>query len=187
MVPPPSCCTKHTLISSTSSRIFLPRKRPQRRSVFPGIPSLSCLLIFLASTGNLKPQKLSRVDKYNSKVRIPTFSSHISLIISLAHNFFDEQPVKNADIYFMRVVLHDWPDHKVKIIMNKIHAAAGPSSKFIVLDSLAAYTCEDPTRPALGPKAPAPLLANYGASGAGYATMGDIHVSRCPFIQRKGH
>ena len=102
------------------------------------------------------------------------------LTVLPVHSFFEAQPIKNADIYFMRMVLHDWPDHKVKTIMSKIRAAAGPSSKFIVLDVLATYTCEDPASPT---KAPAPLLANF--SGAASTTYVDIHVSGCRLMRSK--
>ena len=103
------------------------------------------------------------------------------LTVLPVHSFFEAQPIKNADIYFMRMVLHDWPDHKVKTIMSKIRAAAGPSSKFIVLDVLAMYTCEDPASPT---KAPAPLLANF--SGAASTTYVDIHVSGCRLMEIQG-
>jgi len=39
------------------------------------------------------------------------------------HNFFEEQPVKNADVYFLRSVLHDWSDkYAVQILKNLVPA-----------------------------------------------------------------
>lgn len=35
----------------------------------------------------------------------------------MAHDFFSEQIVKNADVYFMRFILHDWSDkYAIKIL-----------------------------------------------------------------------
>jgi hypothetical protein len=39
------------------------------------------------------------------------------------HNFFTEQPVKDADVYFLRSTLHDWSDkYAVQILRNLIPA-----------------------------------------------------------------
>ncbi|GJC97891.1 sterigmatocystin 8-O-Methyltransferase [Colletotrichum higginsianum] len=41
----------------------------------------------------------------------------------MAHDFFSLQPVKDADIYFFRWILHDWSDeHAVKIIRSLVPA-----------------------------------------------------------------
>lgn len=41
----------------------------------------------------------------------------------MAHDFFQEQPVKGADIYFLRWILHDWSDkYAIRIIQNLIPA-----------------------------------------------------------------
>lgn len=41
----------------------------------------------------------------------------------MAHDFFQEQPVKGADVYLLRWVLHDWSDkYAVKILRNLIPA-----------------------------------------------------------------
>lgn len=41
----------------------------------------------------------------------------------MAHHFFHEQPVKGADVYHLRWVLHDWPDkYAVQILQNLIPA-----------------------------------------------------------------
>jgi SAM-dependent methyltransferase len=41
----------------------------------------------------------------------------------MEHDFFEEQPVKGADVYFLRWILHDWSDkYAVKILRNLIPA-----------------------------------------------------------------
>jgi trans-aconitate methyltransferase len=44
-------------------------------------------------------------------------------ITFMAHDFFTEQPVKDADVYFLRWILHDWSDPKaITILRNLIPA-----------------------------------------------------------------
>ncbi|RDB21483.1 4-O-methyltransferase 1 [Hypsizygus marmoreus] len=94
-----------------------------------------------------------------------------------AHDFFTPQPVKGAAVYFLRVVIHDWPDHDAKKILQHLRDAAAPSSKLVIFDSLAVHTCEDPSaNPATVQKAPYPLLANLGIAGAGFNTSLDIQM-----------
>ena len=41
----------------------------------------------------------------------------------MAHDFFTEQPIRNADIYFFRMIFHDWPDkYGIQILRNLIPA-----------------------------------------------------------------
>ncbi len=93
------------------------------------------------------------------------------------HDFFTPQPIKDAAIYFLRVVIHDWSDEDASKILSNLRSAAGPSSKLVVFDSLARSTCEDPELEGLGlPKAPYPLLANLGVAGEGFFTALDLNV-----------
>lgn len=40
-----------------------------------------------------------------------------------AHDFFAEQPVRGADVYFLRSIFHDWPDqYGIRILRNLIPA-----------------------------------------------------------------
>ncbi|KAG6852821.1 hypothetical protein C0991_008915 [Blastosporella zonata] len=95
-----------------------------------------------------------------------------------AHNFFTPQPVKGAALYFLRVVIHDWPDHDAKNILKHIRDAANQSSKLVIFDSLAYHVCEDPATETAAPKAPAPfpLLANLGVARAGFDTGLDMQM-----------
>ncbi|CAN9171759.1 unnamed protein product [Alternaria sp. RS040] len=53
------------------------------------------------------------------------FRSRISF---RAHDFFHKQPIRGAQIYFIRKILHDWPDYlAIKIIQNIIPALADGS------------------------------------------------------------
>ncbi|KAF9889280.1 hypothetical protein FE257_007388 [Aspergillus nanangensis] len=49
-----------------------------------------------------------------------------------AHSFFDEQPIKNAKAYYLRTVLHDWPDKQAVEILSRLREAMGPSSLLLI-------------------------------------------------------
>ncbi|KJZ69766.1 hypothetical protein HIM_10849 [Hirsutella minnesotensis 3608] len=51
---------------------------------------------------------------------------------SMAHDFFEPQPVKGAKFYFMRGVPHNHPPHKVKKLFENIKAAMAPDSVLLV-------------------------------------------------------
>lgn len=53
-------------------------------------------------------------------------------IQSVAHDFFTEQPIKNAKFYYLRQVLHDWPDDKSIDILTRIKIAMGPESRLLI-------------------------------------------------------
>lgn len=49
-----------------------------------------------------------------------------------AHSFFDEQPIKHAKAYYLRTVLHDWPDKQAVEILVRIREAMGPDSLLLI-------------------------------------------------------
>lgn len=57
------------------------------------------------------------------------------------HDFFAEQPIKNADVFFMKFILHDWPDEYALNILRKLREAATPETRLFVLDKVIPYTC----------------------------------------------
>ncbi|KAJ6006795.1 hypothetical protein N7451_004739 [Penicillium sp. IBT 35674x] len=48
------------------------------------------------------------------------------------HNFFDEQPVKGAKAYYLRTVLHDWPDKQAVAILSRLREAMAPDSLLLI-------------------------------------------------------
>ncbi|KAK2616016.1 hypothetical protein N8I77_002735 [Diaporthe amygdali] len=52
-----------------------------------------------------------------------------------AHDFWGEQPIKGASAYYLRTVLHDYPDQKCLTILENVVAAMGPNS-FILIDDI---------------------------------------------------
>lgn len=51
-----------------------------------------------------------------------------------AHDFFQEQPVKGADVYLLRLVLHDWSDKYSKMIIRALIPALKPGAKVVIND-----------------------------------------------------
>lgn len=51
-----------------------------------------------------------------------------------AHDFWGPQHVKNAAVYYMRRIMHDWPDESCRIILHNITAAMGRDSRLLVAD-----------------------------------------------------
>lgn len=54
----------------------------------------------------------------------------------LGHDFFLEQPVKNAKVYLMRTVLHDWPDIQAARILGRVRDAMGPGSIVLICETM---------------------------------------------------
>ncbi|KAL4250264.1 O-methyltransferase COMT-type [Abortiporus biennis] len=76
----------------------------------------------------------------------------------LPHDFFIEQPVKNADVYILRYILHDWADDQCVQILSALVPVLGPNSRILICDQVMKPTCDS----AYTNSAPYPLLANYG-------------------------
>ncbi|KAJ2983280.1 hypothetical protein NQ176_g796 [Zarea fungicola] len=54
-----------------------------------------------------------------------------------AYNFFEEQPVKGAAVYFLHNVLHDWPDERAMSILENVAGAMEKGfSKLLIHESL---------------------------------------------------
>ncbi|KAL7623280.1 hypothetical protein AAE478_006961 [Parahypoxylon ruwenzoriense] len=79
----------------------------------------------------------------------------------MEHDFFEPNPVRGADVYWMRHVLHDWKDEDCARILVRAAEAMDPNSRLLVADITLTETLGDPYVKA----APKPLLANYGIHG----------------------
>ncbi|ORY02353.1 S-adenosyl-L-methionine-dependent methyltransferase [Clohesyomyces aquaticus] len=51
---------------------------------------------------------------------------------NMAHDFFKPQPVLGAKFYFLRGVLHNWPDEKAKEILKEVVSAMGKESIILI-------------------------------------------------------
>lgn len=86
-------------------------------------------------------------DLYNFKKKFPNLPGRLVLqdlphvieagkipneIEGQGYDFFDEQPVKNARAYYLRNVLHDWPDKQVVEILSRVREAMNSQSLLLV-------------------------------------------------------
>ena len=60
-----------------------------------------------------------------------------SRITFQSHDFFQPQPVQGANVYLLRMILHDWPDDQAVEILRHIAAAMDSSdSRLLIMDSV---------------------------------------------------
>ncbi|KAL2823580.1 S-adenosyl-L-methionine-dependent methyltransferase [Aspergillus cavernicola] len=58
------------------------------------------------------------------------------VIEAMDHDFFSPQPVKGAKAYYLRLVLHDWPDKQAKLILGHLRNAMTPGSVLLINETL---------------------------------------------------
>lgn len=104
------------------------------------------------------------------------------MFVSIVHDFFNPQPIKNAAVFFLRVVLHDWQDSSARMILLKLREAATEHTKLVLADFVLPLACADDVGPrttsdgdadvldgvedAETKLAAAPLLPNLGKASA---------------------
>lgn len=64
--------------------------------------------------------------------------------ISIAHDFFTPNPIKNPSVFLLKHITHDWSDPYVKKILKQLRDAAGPSTKLVVMDRIIPFACPIP-------------------------------------------
>ena len=52
----------------------------------------------------------------------------------MAHDFFQTQPVENADVYLFRRILHDWSDEYALRILKSLTPALKPGARVVISD-----------------------------------------------------
>ncbi|KAH8683687.1 O-methyltransferase-domain-containing protein [Ilyonectria robusta] len=71
----------------------------------------------------------------NARSQVLKLSEDVKSRISIMeYDFFTPQPVRGADIYLLRTILHDWPDTDAVKILRRIVEAMGPSSRLLIMD-----------------------------------------------------
>jgi hypothetical protein len=52
------------------------------------------------------------------------------------YDFFNEQPVKGAKAYYLRTVLHDWPDKQARQILTRVREAMAQDSILLINETM---------------------------------------------------
>ncbi|KAJ5729745.1 uncharacterized protein N7483_004253 [Penicillium malachiteum] len=83
------------------------------------------------------------------KERLPTFKNKVILqdldvvvtqaikhegVETMAHDFLQLQPIKGSRFYYMRNIMHDYPEEKAVIILKNLISALGPDSVILIDD-----------------------------------------------------
>lgn len=124
-------------------------------------------------------------------------STFLKLIKLLVHDFFQPQPILNASVFILRVVLHDWSDSFARRILLRLREAAvlpighRSGTTLVIADHILPLACvdnfghsgirmkgDDDVEGAECTPAPPPLLANLGKARANAYWM-DMTVCYC--------
>ncbi|KAK6214344.1 hypothetical protein LQW54_004572 [Pestalotiopsis sp. IQ-011] len=90
-------------------------------------------------TGRLVLQEIPDVVNAAMSLGVGKESGNGSRIELQEHEFFTPQPIKGARAYFMRSVLHDWPDEQCRVILGHVKDAMEPGySKILINDCIVA-------------------------------------------------
>lgn len=52
------------------------------------------------------------------------------------HDFFKSQLVHHAEVYLLRMILHDWADADAVVILRQLVSAMSSGSRLIIMDSV---------------------------------------------------
>ncbi|MCJ1366857.1 hypothetical protein MMC16_005987 [Acarospora aff. strigata] len=59
-----------------------------------------------------------------------------SRITFQGHDFFSPQPIKDADVYLLRMIIHDWPAAEASLILKHLVAAIKPGARIVIMDTV---------------------------------------------------
>jgi len=86
------------------------------------------------------PHLLGKLVLQDLPVVVERIQDTTTSVVVQGYNFFDEQTVKEAKAYYMRTVLHDWPDKQALRILARVHEAMAPDSILLINEVLVPET-----------------------------------------------
>ncbi|KAG6868434.1 hypothetical protein C0993_002917 [Termitomyces sp. T159_Od127] len=78
-------------------------------------------------------------------------------------DFFDRIPIENQDIYYLRNIIHNWPDLQARQILGSVQEVMGSNSHLLIHDYVLSHVNQTELEAVRVKPAPYPLLSNYGA------------------------
>ncbi|KAG1905249.1 S-adenosyl-L-methionine-dependent methyltransferase [Suillus fuscotomentosus] len=80
-------------------------------------------------------------------------------------NFLEESPVVGKDVYYLRSIIHDWPDNEARVILRNIRKVIGPNSRVLIHECVLLRKFEEADVGANGStEALEPTLLNFGSN-----------------------
>jgi hypothetical protein len=68
------------------------------------------------------------------KLNEPDVASRIKY---MQHSFFEPQPIEDADVYLLRMIIHDWPDAEALGILTHLREALKkPGARILIMDTV---------------------------------------------------
>ncbi|KAJ7798443.1 O-methyltransferase [Mycena olivaceomarginata] len=101
-----------------------------------------------------------------------TFPEHLDrqMVEFQVHDFFAAQPVKDAAVFLLRYILHDWTDEQAMVLLRSLRAAALPTTHLVIAEKIIPlrreWIAKATFRVRPDPPAEAPLLPNWGPAMA---------------------
>lgn len=109
--------------------------KPETLVVDVGGGQGTCSRALAASTKQMKfmVQDLAGTAKTGKEVCPPELADRVDF---MEHDFFKEQPLKNADVYFFRWILHNWSDKYCVKILQSLIPALKPRASVMVYEHI---------------------------------------------------
>ena len=80
------------------------------------------------------PETIASCSSNEDLASDPNIASRVSY---MPYDFFDPQPITNADVYLLRMIIHDWPDKEAaKILEHTVAAMKKPGARIIIMDTV---------------------------------------------------
>ncbi|KAG6811118.1 hypothetical protein H0H92_008918 [Tricholoma furcatifolium] len=74
-------------------------------------------------------------------------------------DFLVESPIEGCDVYYLKNILHNWPDKESLLILQNIRSIVKPGGRVLIHD----YVVQHANRMGMNfPEAPEPMLPNFG-------------------------
>ncbi|KAF8815777.1 S-adenosyl-L-methionine-dependent methyltransferase [Phlegmacium glaucopus] len=78
-------------------------------------------------------------------------------------DFLKDSPIPGCNVYYMKNIMHDWPDADCIQILSNVRKAMAPHSRILVQEFILQHANRVPEEQSAFKQAPEPLLPNYGA------------------------
>jgi hypothetical protein len=86
----------------------------------------------IAGFKDKNPTAIGKLIVQDLPVVVDSITQLPSGLTAMSHNFFEPQPIIGAKAYYLRAVLHDWPDKQALAILQSIKEAMSEDSVLLI-------------------------------------------------------